>query len=123
MPDTPYDLVVLGGGAAAFAAIAEAHRQGKTTVLINAGLPLGGTCVNVGCVPSKHLLAVAESATVLQHQPFRGVTYPEQVPEIDWPTIREQKDALIRELREHNYTSVAAHYGTEIYTERGRLVD
>jgi len=51
---TDYDLVILGGGAAAFAAITEASRQGLSTAMVNTGLPIGGTCVNVGCVPSKH---------------------------------------------------------------------
>lgn len=47
-----YDLVILGGGAAAFAAITEASHRGLSSALENTGLPLGGTCVNVGCVPS-----------------------------------------------------------------------
>ncbi|OYR79767.1 hypothetical protein DJ84_17110, partial [Halorubrum ezzemoulense] len=59
--DPQYDLVILGGGAAAFAAITEASRRDLTTAMVNTGLPIGGTCVNVGCVPSKHLLAVGES--------------------------------------------------------------
>ncbi len=118
-----YDLVVLGGGAAAFAAVAEANRQQKSTALINAGLPLGGTCVNVGCVPSKHLLAVAESASRLQRQPFQGVSYDGTPPSVDWSTIREEKDDLVRQLRKQNYVNVADHYGTDIFTGFGRLVD
>jgi len=46
-----YDLVILGGGAAAFAAITEASGRGLSTAIVNTGLPIGGTCVNVGCVP------------------------------------------------------------------------
>jgi len=61
-----YDLVILGGGAAAFAAITEASGRGLSTAIVNTGLPIGGTCVNVGCVPSKHLLAVGESAAAPQ---------------------------------------------------------
>lgn len=56
-----YDLIILGGGAAALAAATEADRMGMRTVMINAGLPMGGTCVNVGCVPGKHLLAPGKS--------------------------------------------------------------
>ncbi|MFT8086169.1 FAD-dependent oxidoreductase, partial [Salmonella enterica subsp. enterica serovar Enteritidis] len=47
-----YDLVILGGGAAAFAAITEASSRDLSTAMVNTGLPIGGTCVNVGCVPS-----------------------------------------------------------------------
>ncbi|MBI4197924.1 MAG: FAD-dependent oxidoreductase [Chloroflexi bacterium] len=51
-----YDLIIVGGGAAAFAAATKATDLGKTVLIINSGLPIGGTCVNVGCMPSKHLL-------------------------------------------------------------------
>jgi len=69
-----YDLVILGGGAAAFAAITEASGRGLSTAIVNTGLPIGGTCVNVGCVPSKHLLAVGESAAAPQKNPFEAVS-------------------------------------------------
>jgi len=52
-----FDLVILGG-ATGFAAATVAAELGVETAMINAGLPLGGTCVNVGCVPTKHLLEV-----------------------------------------------------------------
>ncbi|MDO8751826.1 MAG: FAD-dependent oxidoreductase, partial [Dehalococcoidia bacterium] len=44
-----YDLIIIGGGAAAFAAATKAADLGKTALMINSGLPVGGTCVNVGC--------------------------------------------------------------------------
>jgi hypothetical protein len=55
-----YDLIVIGGGGAAFAAVTKASDLGKTALMINTGLPLGGTCVNVGCMPSKRLLTVGD---------------------------------------------------------------
>lgn len=54
-----YDLIIIGGGAGAFAAAIRANELGAKTLMVNKGLPIGGTCVNVGCVPSKYLLAVA----------------------------------------------------------------
>ena len=68
-----YDLVIIGGGAAGFAAATKANDLGFSSVIINDGLPIGGTCVNVGCVPSKHLLHIAE----LNHRP----RHP------GWPTV------------------------------------
>lgn len=56
----PFDLAVIGGGAAAFGAVIKTNDLGARTAIINRGLPLGGTCVNVGCVPSKTLLWAAE---------------------------------------------------------------
>ena len=54
------DLIIVGGGAAAFAAATKASDLGEKTLMFNSGLPIGGTCVNVGCVPTKHLLTVGD---------------------------------------------------------------
>ena len=51
-----YDVVVLGGGAAGFSAVVAAAEAGASVLLVSRG-PLGGTCVNYGCVPSKYLLS------------------------------------------------------------------
>ena len=56
-----YELIVVGGGAGGFGAAIKANDLGANTAFVHAGLPLGGTCVNVGCVPSKTLLWAAES--------------------------------------------------------------
>ncbi|MGH3680679.1 MAG: FAD-dependent oxidoreductase, partial [Natronosporangium sp.] len=56
-----YDLLVLGAGSAGFAAAITAREAGRTVALVEPGA-LGGTCVNVGCVPSKALLAAGEAA-------------------------------------------------------------
>ena len=50
------DLAIVGGGSTAFAAAIKASELGAHVTLINDGLPIGGTCVNVGCVPSKGLI-------------------------------------------------------------------
>jgi len=56
-----YDFIIIGGGAGGFAAATKASDLGVKAVIINSGLPLGGTCVNVGCVPSKILLAASHN--------------------------------------------------------------
>ena len=66
------DVVVLGGGSAGFAAAIHAADLGARVTLIEGGT-LGGTCVNVGCVPSKTLLRTAEIRHRAGHHPFEGV--------------------------------------------------
>lgn len=118
----PYDLVILGGGAAAFAAITEADRRELSTALVNTRLPLGGTCVNVGCVPSKHLLAMAETASIPAHNPFGAVEYAADEPSIRWAAALDEKDRLVEQLRQENYVDVAHHFDTDIYEGYGQLV-
>src|SRR6266540_2124309 len=62
-----FDLIIIGGGAGAFAAAIKANELNAKTLLVNKGLPLGGTCVNVGCVPSKTLLYVGEIMHLAKH--------------------------------------------------------
>jgi len=118
-----YDLVILGGGAAAFAAITEASGQRLSTAIVNTGLPIGGTCVNVGCVPSKHLLAVGESAAAPQKNPFEAVQYSDDEPTVDWDEALDGTDALVERFRQENYVDVAEHFETDIYEGYGELVD
>ncbi len=54
-----FDLIILGSGSAAFGAAIKAVALGAKVGMIEKGT-IGGTCVNVGCVPSKHLLRVGE---------------------------------------------------------------
>jgi mercuric reductase len=119
---TEYDLVILGGGAAAFAAITEASRRDLSTAMVNTGLPIGGTCVNVGCVPSKRLLAVAENGASASENPFNAVHYPAE-PTVDWADALDGTDELVEEFRQENYVDVAEHFETDIYEGYGKLVD
>jgi mercuric reductase len=118
-----YDLVIIGGGAAAFAALTEADRRDLSTAMVNTGHPLGGTCVNVGCVPSKHLLAMAETATTPAHNSFDAVEYSANKPTVDWAAALDEKDELVEQLRRENYVDVAHNFDTDVYNGYGQFVD
>src|SRR2546422_9126412 len=66
-----HDLIILGGGAAAFSAAIRADRNGAEALMIDGGT-IGGTCVNVGCVPTKRLLAVGDQFFRVANRPFPG---------------------------------------------------
>jgi mercuric reductase len=117
---TDYDLVVLGAGSAAFAAAIKASDAGRTVALIEADT-VGGTCVNIGCVPSKALLRAGEAAHTAAHHPFTGVsTAPAQV---DLGTLVRAKDDLVAGLRQEKYADLVADYGFDVIEGQARFVD
>lgn len=105
------DLAVVGSGGAAFAAAIAARGKGKTVVMVERGTT-GGTCVNVGCVPSKALLAAAEARHVALDQHFPGITTTAGA--VDTAALMAGKDDLVHGLRTDKYVDLAAEYGWEI---------
>jgi mercuric reductase len=99
--------------AAAFAAITEASDRELSTAMVNTGLPVGGTCVNVGCVPSKHLLALGETAATPRMNPFDAVQYSDGEPTVDWAAALDGTDELVEQFRQSNYVDVAEHFATD----------
>ena len=99
-----FDLVIIGGGAAAFGAAIKANDLGARAALINRGLPLGGTCVNVGCVPSKTLLRAAEILHLAKHHDIPGMEL--EVKAFDFATVVRDELALVERLRREKYETV-----------------
>lgn len=102
----PQSLLIVGGGSTAFAAALRAHELGARVTLVNAGLPIGGTCVNVGCVPSKTLIRAAEAHHRATHHAFAGIDAHSRMH--DFQAIIDQKRALVEALRQAKYSDVIA---------------
>ncbi|MBI2010676.1 MAG: FAD-dependent oxidoreductase [Candidatus Colwellbacteria bacterium] len=113
-----FDLIIIGGGAGAFAAAIRANELKAKTAMVNAGLPLGGTCVNVGCVPSKTLLYAGE---VLHHAKHHGVPGIEvEVKNFDFQKVVQDELSLVENLRQEKYEKVRS--GSEWRKiERGKI--
>ena len=107
LPADAYDLVVVGGGSAAFAAALKTSELGGRAAIVNDAslLPIGGTCVNVGCVPSKATIRAAEAVHRAQRSAFDGVETTGRVT--DFGAVLAQVRALAAELRETKYVDVA----------------
>lgn len=103
-PENQFDLMIIGGGSAAFAAAIKANDRQIKTLLVNGGLPLGGTCVNVGCIPSKFLVRAAEAVHRAAHSPFSGIQLGQ--PTIDFKKIIEQKRQLVNNLQQRKYADL-----------------
>ncbi|VAV85868.1 Mercuric ion reductase [hydrothermal vent metagenome] len=103
-----FDLIVIGGGSAAFSAAIKAEGLGLTTLMVNAGLDFGGTCVNVGCVPSKNLIRAAETVYHASHSNFKGVT--PKGADIDFAQIIKDKKTLVASLQQQKYMDVVSDF-------------
>ncbi len=98
-----FDLVILGSGSAAFAAAIKAADHGAKTAMIERST-LGGTCVNVGCVPSKNLLRAGELRYYDSHREFPGITPGKTT--LEFNRIVKQKNQVVRGLRKEKYSDV-----------------
>jgi mercuric reductase len=105
--DAEYDLMTIGGGSAAFAAAIKAAELGAKVGIVEKGT-IGGTCVNIGCVPSKTLIKAAELCYHSAYPNFEGLTACP--PPSDWQRVVQQKDELVASLRENKYVHVAEMY-------------
>jgi mercuric reductase len=103
-----FDLIIIGGGSAAFSAAIKAESLGLTTLMVNGGLDFGGTCVNVGCVPSKNLIRVGETAFHATHSNFAGIK-PKGV-DIDFAQVIKDKKKLVSTLQQKKYMDVVSDF-------------
>ena len=116
-----YDLAVVGAGSAGFSAAITAADAGATVALIGHGT-IGGTCVNVGCVPSKAMIRGVE----IMHQTraaqrFDGVRATAEIT--DWAALVRQKQQLVDDLRAAKYIDVLPSYPNVTYIEgKARLM-
>jgi len=103
-----FDLIIIGGGSAAFSAAIKAESLGLTTLMVNGGLDFGGTCVNVGCMPSKTLIRAAETAYHATHSNFAGIR-PKGV-DINFAQVIRDKKQLVATLQEKKYMDVVSDF-------------
>lgn len=103
-----FDLIVLGSGGGAFAGAIRARDLGRRVLMVERGT-VGGTCVNVGCVPSKNLLVASERA--------RHTGRPLLADAVT------AKAALVEELRRKKYLELLDEYGINYRAGQARLVD
>jgi len=116
---THYDLAIVGSGSAAFATAIEARRKDASVVMIEHGT-VGGTCVNVGCIPSKALLAAADARHVALDQHFPGIATT--AAGVDMAALVNGKDAIVDALRHEKYEELAGLYGFDILYGHARFV-
>ena len=94
MPETIYDVAIIGGGPAGYTAAIRAGQFGLKTALIERTDKLGGTCLHWGCIPTKALLFSAEIWDHLKHAAELGIDNV-TAPQVNWPNLLKRKNAII----------------------------
>src|SRR5690625_4880643 len=113
-----YDFIIIGSGAAAFSAAIKAVEYGAKVAMIERGI-VGGTCVNIGCVPSKTLLRAGEVNDLAKINPFTGLST--SAGEVDLASLVNQKNELVNELRNQKYINLIDEYGFELKIGRAHV--
>lgn len=112
-----YDLIVIGAGSAGFSAAITAADAVKRVALVGHGT-IGGTCVNVGCVPSKAMIRAAEAIHGAHAaKRFPGLSGHAQVD--DWQALIQSKDDLVATLRQKKYADLLPEYAGVDYIDAG----
>jgi mercuric reductase len=118
-----YDLIVVGAGSAGFSASITAAEAGKRVVLVGHGT-IGGTCVNVGCVPSKAMIRAAEAANGgASAGRFPGIA--PSTHDVDWGAVVKGTADLVEEMRHKKYIDLLPGYDNVSYIDEGaaRLIE
>ncbi|GJE87953.1 glutathione reductase [Phanerochaete sordida] len=132
-----YDIVFIGGGSGGVAGSRRAASYGKKVAVVESTTKLGGTCVNVGCIPKKimwHAADVADKIRQAKGYQFKGPGIGE--PQFDWKAFKPQRDAFIRRLNDiydanltkegvdyfHGFGSLKSAHEVEVRGEDGRTL-
>jgi dihydrolipoamide dehydrogenase len=94
LADTIYDVAILGGGPAGYTAAIRAGQYGLKVALIEKSEKLGGTCLHVGCIPTKSLLFNAEVYDHLKHAKEYGIDGLGE-GQLNWQTILDRKNQIV----------------------------
>src|SRR4051794_21916261 len=95
--EASFDLIVIGGGPAGYVASIRAAQLGLKNACIESRKALGGTCLNIGCIPSKALLDSSEHFYVTKSKLQKHGVIVGDV-KLDLPQMMKRKDAVVRQL-------------------------
>ena len=93
MEKVPYDLIVIGSGPGGYSAAIRASQYGLKTALVEKQARLGGTCLLVGCIPTKALLQTADVWERFVHSDKEGISC--ENPRLEYPKVKERKDGIV----------------------------
>ena len=117
MPDTIYDVAIIGSGPAGYTAAIRGGQYKLKVALIESATVLGGTCLHVGCIPTKALLFNAEIWDHMKHAAEYGIAGI-GTPQLDWAAVQKRKNSIVTKhtkglefLMKKNKVTVIPGYG------------
>jgi dihydrolipoamide dehydrogenase len=117
MEKVSYDLIVIGSGPGGYSAAVRAGQYGLKTAIVEKDPKLGGTCLHVGCIPTKALLHTADVWTHINHSEEEGISLDK--PVLHYPKAVDRKDKIVAKhakgvefLMKKNKVDVVAGFGT-----------
>jgi len=120
--DGKLHVAIIGSGSAAFACAIRAAEEGARVTIIEAAEAIGGTCVNIGCVPSKIMIRSAHIAHLMNQQPFDGIR--RVMPTLDRPKLVAQQQARVAALRQTKYQNILdSHPSVNLLKGKARFKD
>ena len=124
--ERPVRVAVIGSGGGAMAAALKAAELGAQVTLVERGV-IGGTCVNIGCVPSKIFIRAAHVAHLRRSSPF-DLGLSATAPTVRRPLLLRQQQARVDELRHAKYENILAEnatiavvHGTAVFRDAASL--
>src|SRR5215469_3348521 len=112
-----YDVIVIGSGPGGYSAAVRAGQYGLKTAIVEKDPKLGGTCLHVGCIPTKALLHTADVWTHINHSEEEGISLDK--PVLHYPKAVDRKDKIVAKhakgvefLMKKNKVDVVAGFGT-----------
>lgn len=94
MPETIYDVVIIGSGPAGYTAAIRGSQYKLNVALVESSNVLGGTCLQVGCIPTKALLFNAEIWDHFKHASEYGIAGI-STPQLNWAAVQQRKNAIV----------------------------
>jgi len=118
--DISTEIVIIGSGPAGYSAALILAKAGKKITLIEKDYSLGGTCLNVGCIPSKTILNISDIIKNAKQAKEYGVNFEE--PKIDIEKIQEWKNSIINRLN-NGLNMLFKRHKIEVINSRAEFID
>jgi pyruvate/2-oxoglutarate dehydrogenase complex dihydrolipoamide dehydrogenase (E3) component len=121
-PSVPYEAIIIGGGKAGKTLAMDLGNHGVKTALIERDAKMiGGTCINLACIPTKSFVQSARVAHTARHAGDYGVEVGDV--RVNWLAVRRRVEGITKTMREMNYKSITAAPALDLIIATARLLD